>query len=824
LRKPLTDSEGAEAAGVERAPEFPRVVSFLPAGDPVASVIVIAWRDAPFLEGCLVALAQRIGDLPSEVIVAVNEPTAELLDMLDTRFDGLAVVASAENLGFGGVYNLAVPSARAPYVVLLNDDTEVCEGWLDSLVEVADRRGAAAVVSMLLDADGTIQEAGGIVWDDGWTWSVARGLPGGSARYDYERRVDYGSAASLLVRRDLFDELGGFDDRYFPATFEDADLCLRMALAGSEVWFAPRSKIVHFESQSTNTVFRQFLMDRNHAIFKERWAKELSAKEPRVRAHQPAVDRAVWRAAGARTRVLVIDDRSPDPSIGSGFGRTVELLESLGGCADFDVSFFASVIYGAESHEQLTRLGIQLIDGFLPEDLEDHLESVGVGYDIVIVSRPHNYERLIPAVRRHSSAPVVYDAEALYHRRIERQAEREADRERRDEFSAAAAIQRQAEIEIARDADFVVCLSEPEAEFFKEYGTSPVVILPPVVATAALTLTAPADRRGIGFVPGWLGGDDSPNVAALSWFATKVLPIVRELVPDVQLLITGGDPPPTATAHAGPSVTFLGKVADLGAFYDQVRVVVAPMTFGSGVKIKTMEALQHGVPVVATTIGAEGVPVTEPGGLVATDDPAEFAAAVARYLVDDEAWRAARSVIEEDVERWENGRDTAIWPGIVRKFARGNPRLVSPVEEASWGQVVADDVPLLANWMVAPPYEPTLTLAERAERLQEEFFSYLKVEVERRPAALRDELERVHERLFEAETGRLHEERRSAELDRLWAELAQAYEAQKLELAHLRRRRLIRYGDRVGERVRTLRSTARSIRRKVIGRWRTPPR
>ncbi len=747
--------------------------------------------------------------MPFEVIVAVNEPSFAVRDLLEDQLVGVRVSLSEENLGFGGAYNVAATTARGEYLVLLNDDTEICPGWLDALVEVADRRDAGAVASCLLDRDGTIQEAGGIFWRDGWTWSVGRGLPGDSMTYDFEREVDYGSAASLLVRRDLWEKLGGFDPRYFPATFEDADLCMRIKAAGASIWFAPRSRIVHFESQSTNTIFRQFLMDRNHAIFCDRWQGVLDRHEPRVRAHTPAVDRGVWRARGSRTRVLVIDDRAPDAGVGSGFARMVELLDALGGDPELEVFFFASVIDGALAHDQLTRLGIGVID----EPLSDHLERVGVGYDCVIVSRPHNYERLVPTVRRFSDAPVIYDAEALYARRLARQAELAEDPTMRAELIAATELQREAEVAIAKDADFAVCLAEEEAEFFRAHGSCPIEIMPPVLADIAVTPSPVGARRGIGYVPGWLGGVESPNVAALRWFATAVLPLVVAEIPDAELLVTGGNPPETALEHASSHVRFLGRVEDLHAFYDSVRVVISPMTYGAGVKIKTIEALQHGVPTVATSVGGEGVPVEYAASLPIHDDAASFAGEVVALLRDDAHWETTRARVVAEAERWSASFTTPRWPALVRGLALTEPRLVAPVEVGAGD----DDAPLpidslfVAGWVTAPTYDTELSPSERTSALREEYLRYLEVEVERRSVALTDELKATHTKLFDAETALFHERRRSAELERQWAGLAAAYEGTVADLAAARGRRVVRIADRIGPRIRPLRRVARPI-------------
>ena len=118
------------------------------------------------------------------------------------------------------------------------------------------------------------------------------------------------------------------------------------------------------------------------------------------------------------------------------------------------------------------------------------------------------------------------------------------------------------------------------------------------------------------------------------WFVQKVLPLIRARIPWVRLRVTGQDPPPELLRYASPNLVFEGHVGDLAKFYDEARVAIVPVRFGAGVKLKTIEALQYGVPTVTTAVGAEGIDIHQTGALAITDDPAEFALNVA-ILLDD---------------------------------------------------------------------------------------------------------------------------------------------------------------------------------------------
>lgn len=644
-----------------------RHVRLLRPDSPLVSIVVVAWRSAPYVIDCLAAVAQSVERVAYEVVLVLNEPTAELEARVAAGVENATIVRTRANVGFAGAVNLAAGRARGELLVLLNDDAEPEPGWLEHLVELALRRpGAAAVGSKVLLTDGTIQEAGSVVWSDGWTFTVGRGLPGTTKRFDYERRVDYCSGCSLLVRRRDFEEVGGLDETYYPAYFEDADLCLKLAAAGREVWFQPRSVVVHRESASTRSGYRQFLLDRNHELFAARWADELTTREPRVAAHEPAVERAVWRAMGRPLRVLVVDDRVPEAAIGSGFARMADVIDDLVQTGRCHVALLCSLEGGGDRNHALAERGVEVLD----EPLERHLAQVGLGYSLVVVSRPHNYERFAPSLRQLlPGVPVVYDAEALYSTRLERQAALVDEPLERRALEAEADQMRASEAAIAADADHVVCISEAEASFFELHAPGRVEVNAPFLSSPSPTTAGFAERADIGFVAGWFAGASSPNADGLIWFARKVLPLVRARAGGARLLVTGASPPRNVARLAGEAVCFVGEVDDLAAFYAAIRVAVVPLRYGAGVKIKTIEALQYAVPSVATSIGAEGLPLDDHRVLPVEDDPAAFAATVARLLADPDAWKRQRDAILDQHRRWERAGRPPVWPSLLDRLA-----------------------------------------------------------------------------------------------------------------------------------------------------------
>jgi hypothetical protein len=171
-------------------------------------------------------------------------------------------------------------------VVLLNDDTIVDPSWLMSLERAArERPDAGAVASLLLNPDGTVQEAGSRVLDGAGTVQFGRGLTVEAARESgllVRREIDYGSAAALLVRARLFRQIGGFDPSLEPAYFEDVDLQFRLRLAGHAILLEPSARAEHISGASTssNGLYRDWASWKNSRTFVSRWSAVLAKAPP----------------------------------------------------------------------------------------------------------------------------------------------------------------------------------------------------------------------------------------------------------------------------------------------------------------------------------------------------------------------------------------------------------------------------------------------------------------------------------------------------------------------------------------------------------------
>ncbi len=216
----------------------------------LVSIIIPAYNGLSYTRQCLQALWQNTSGIPYEVIVVNNGSTDETGDFLAQTGTGVKVIANQANLGFARACNQGAGAARGQYLVFLNNDTIPQRGWLAALVAVVRRDPRIGVVgSKLLYPDGRVQHAGVAIRRERplGTQHIYKGCPASVPQVNKERDFQVVTGACMLVRRDLFKVLQGFDEVYVNG-YEDVDFCLRVRQAGWRVVYTPRSVLIHYES------------------------------------------------------------------------------------------------------------------------------------------------------------------------------------------------------------------------------------------------------------------------------------------------------------------------------------------------------------------------------------------------------------------------------------------------------------------------------------------------------------------------------------------------------------------------------------------------
>ena len=229
----------------------------MPVLSPAVSVVIVTWNGRALLETCLPSVVATT--FPSfEVIVVDNGSSDGTAQWLEQSHPDVRVVALPDNRGFCGGNNAGIEAARGRYVVLLNNDVEVTEGWLDPLVRWMDTHpDTAAVQPKLLRYDVRRQfeyagAAGGFLDAHGYPFTRGRifgRLERDEGQYDHPQRIFWATGAALVLRRAALDAVGLLDERFF-MHMEEIDLCWRLQRAGFSIYAVPESVVYHIGGAS----------------------------------------------------------------------------------------------------------------------------------------------------------------------------------------------------------------------------------------------------------------------------------------------------------------------------------------------------------------------------------------------------------------------------------------------------------------------------------------------------------------------------------------------------------------------------------------------
>ena len=535
-----------------------------------------------------------------EIILADDNSTDET-QHASNQFKQVTLVRNKTNLGFLRNCNNAVQQAKGSYIVLLNNDTEVKEGWLEHLVNIMEDCPDVGVAgSRLIYPDGKLQEAGGIIWKDGTGWNFGRLDDPKKPEYNYVKEVDYVSGACLMIRKELWDNIGGFDERFVPAYYEDTDLAFAVRNKGFEVVYQPKSVLIHHEGQSHGTDEKEGIkkfQKVNQQKFLAKW------KDVLERNHFPNGQNLFYAKDRSRARkaILVIDHYVPHFDKDAGSRSTFQYLKIFGELG-LNVKFLGDNFFKHEPYTSVLQdMGIEVLYGEYYQLNWKTWIRENAGYlDYIYLHRPHISAKYIDFCREHTKARILYQCHDLHFVRKRFEYELTKDSRCMEESNKW----KKQEYELFKKSDVVLSFNRDEVALLKkDFPRKKIFQIPLLIFEEFPYETAEFDnRQGIMFVGGF---GHPPNVDGVLWFVREVFPKVLAAHPDLKFTIAGSNPPDDVRNLESENIEVLGFITDdeLEDLYGRARLVVVPLRYGAGVKGKVIEALYHGVPVVTTRFG-----------------------------------------------------------------------------------------------------------------------------------------------------------------------------------------------------------------------------
>jgi len=627
-----------------------QTISFPTTENPLVTIILVLHNRAELTFQCLRSLMTVTLDSehPCEIILVDNASQDQTHMLLDCLV-GVTKLWNQENLHFLAAINQASTVAKGSYLLMLNNDAQMLPGTLSAALDTyCSANDIGAVGGKIILLDGKLQEAGSIIWKDGSCLGYGRGDDPFDYPYMFQRNVDYCSGTFLLTERNLFLEMGGFDEDYKPAYYEETDYCLRLWERGKRVVYEPNATIMHFEFGSAQSNQSAINLQKAHqAIFTNKHSQQLANY------HLPPAQENIFLArthSPSFNRVLFIDDRVPHAYLGSGFPRARDILQALLSL-DYGVTFYPLTVpeeHWREVYEDIPKV-VEVVLNQGIEGLEEFLEHYAHFYDLIFISRPHNMDILNSILKRHpewfEKTRIIYDAEAIYALREVGKRKITGKSVYQDEIDLLV----KTEVKLAEQADAVLTVSEQERKHFTDTGLTSVY---PLGHTVDLKPTPKTfeQRTGIVFV-GAIHDINSPNADAVFWFVNEIFPLLQEkLGKELTLTIVGFNKCQEIWNLQSDSLQVLGQVEFLEEIYNSARVFVAPTRFAAGLPFKVHHAAAYGLPIVTTSIIASQLGWQDRQDILVGDDPKSFAEQCAQLYTDRKLWQTLRNSALKKIE------------------------------------------------------------------------------------------------------------------------------------------------------------------------------
>lgn len=640
-------------------------INFPYAENPKVSIIIPVYNQVHYTYACLVSILENTGEFDYEIIIA-DDVSTDATKEIDKFVTGLVIARNESNQGFLKNCNNAAKKARGEYIFFLNNDTTVQKDWLPPLIRLLETDKSIGMVgSKLIYPDGRLQEAGGIIWSDGSGWNYGRCDDPNKPEYNYVRDVDYISGAAIMLSRKLWEDIGGFDERYAPAYCEDSDLAFEVRKRGLRVVYQPLSVVTHFEGVSNGTDvngtgLKRYQVENNKKL-QEKWSEEFKNQYDNMGV--PNAFRARERSRGKKV-ILFVDHYVPTFDKDAGSKTTFQYIKMFIE-RGYVVKFLPDNFAKSEPYTSiLEQMGVEVLYGNeMRTNIFEWIENNQSNIDIAYLNRPHIATKYIDFIKEKTNIKVIYYGHDLHFLRERREYELTGDVERKN----ASAYWKSMELDLMRKASISYYPSNVEVDYIHTFDKkiNAKAITAYVFEKFGNIEYNPDIREGVLFVGGF---SHPPNADALKYFLDNMWDeIYVQIKAPFYIVGSNATDEIKALHNEAKGIIFKGFVSEeeLKELYEKVRLVVVPLRYGAGVKGKVIEALYYNDPVITTSVGAEGIDNSYNQMLVA-DEPGDFVEKCVNLYNDKEALKAMSKAADDYVRNKHSIE--AVWEIIREDF------------------------------------------------------------------------------------------------------------------------------------------------------------
>ncbi|WP_312994434.1 glycosyltransferase [Chryseobacterium flavum] len=617
---------------------------------PEVSIIIPVYNQIRYTLNCLYTIEQHDKNISKEIIIINDNSSDETLEYLN-KIKGITIINNVENLGFLRNVNKGIQASKGEYIYLLNNDTEVQENYLGSLLEVfAAKENVGAVGSKMIFGDNTLQEAGCLIFKDCEIVNLGRFNSIDHPSFNFLRKVDYCSGCSLLFKRlDIEGNLNSLDEEFLPAYYEETDFCQRLKYVQNlDIYYQPKSEILHFEniSYTGKSSNKEQLLEKNAKKFKERWNSRFEGEKflEINRKKYLNIDKNYKKPT-----ILFLEESMPKYDQDSGSRRLDEIFKIL-------IANNHKILLGVPEFNETDKkyiaycesLGIEVFQDFVtPKNkvvkINDQIIEKLALIDLIWIFRPNGFKHWNKILKNHiTNQKIIYDMVDLHYLRVEREKEYMPTTPKMERKNLKT---KKLEYTAMKNSDAVAAISNVEKEIVSENGIDikKVHVVSNFHILDKVNKNGFSDRKGLLFIGGFR---HLPNIDALKFLVEDIMPLVWKKDASIFVNVIGPElSEDLISKYNSDKVRILGYQKSVDEWFDSSRVFVAPLRYGAGVKGKIGQALEYELPIVTTPIGVEGMNLQHDVHALVSDinDAQTFANHILDLYSNEEMWNKLKN-------------------------------------------------------------------------------------------------------------------------------------------------------------------------------------